>query len=124
MRKGQKKKKDVMTFKDHAMVKFWDEEESPLFNKAIHNFIDSIFTRDHRLKNVRVQMRNHIHPETMDVYTSFELSIMEPIETPDPEWADPKYYDEVQLGPSTEDPNEIRNDKINQDPIMGNLENA
>ena len=124
MRKGQKKKKDVMTLKDHAMVKFWEEEESPCFNKAVHELIDSIFTRDHRLKNVQVQMRTMMHPDTMDVYTSFELSIMEPIETPDPEWADPKYYDEGQVPPSTEAQKEFRTDRTIADPVMGKMENA
>ena len=124
MRKGQKKQKDVLELKDHAMVKFWDGDQSPLFNEKTHQLIDSIFTRDHRLKDVRLQIRTMFDPVTTDCFTSYELSILEPIETPDPEWADPKYYDEGQVPPSTEDPNQIRTDRINQDPIIGNLENA
>ena len=126
MRKGHKKKKDVMKLKDHAMVKFWNEEESPLFNGENHEFIDSIYTRDPRLQKVRVRMLSFFDPVTTDCYNSYELSIVEPteeIETPDPEW-DPRYERQEQVTPSTEDPNQIRNDRINQDPIMGNLENA
>lgn len=80
MRKGQKKKKDVMKLKDHSMVKFWDEEESPLFNGENHEFMDSIFTRDPRLKNVLVRMRSMFDPVTTDCYNSYELTIMEPEE--------------------------------------------
>ena len=105
------------------MVKFWEEEESPCFNNETHGFMECLFTRDHRLKDVAVRMRQMMDSATSEVYMSFELSIMEPIETPDPEWADPSIYVEEQVTPSTKDPSESETDRINQD-LMGNLKNA